>query len=157
MIRSVGVLLALAGCTKSVATAAGGADDPALLTALFLDARSIEARLAHDFACAGIENAGTEEDPPAMVLNALRQRLKTPVFAQSACRRDERTSLVVAEGASGNGTWLTIGDVACASRRRCSATVSYYVGNQGAGGREVVAERHTAGWRVTRSGRTWIS
>ena len=157
MIRSLGLMLLLAGCTKSVEITAGAAEDPALMTALFLDARAIEPQLADDFACAGVESAGIEEDPPSTVLNSLRNRLKTRVFAQSACRRDEKTSLVAVEGESGRGTWLTVGDISCTDQRLCSATVSYYVANQGAGGREVVAERTAAGWRVTPSGRMWVS
>ena len=156
MIKELVAAAMLGGCAASIVTPAASASDPALLTALFLDARSIEPQLATDFACAGIENAGIEEDPPATVLAALRDRLKVPVLPQSACRRDETTSLVVGEGATGSGTWLTIGDIGCAAGR-CSATVSYYVANQGAGGRDVTAERTPSGWRISPTGRMWIS
>jgi hypothetical protein len=128
-----------------------------LSAALFLDARSIEPGLAKDFTCAGIEGAGTEEDPPTAVLALIRERLGVPVLPQSACRRDERTSLVVGDRVTGSGTWLTIGDVGCVSPDRCRATVSYYVANQGAGGREVTAERTASGWRVHATGNSWIS
>jgi hypothetical protein len=156
MRRALLAALMLSGCVRAT-PAAAPLEDPSLLTALFLDARSMEPQLANDFACAGIENAGTEEDPPTSVLALLRQRLGSPVIPQSACRRDERTSLVVAEGQKGSGTWLTIGGVGCDRVDRCTATVSYYVANQGAGGRDVIAERTGSGWRIIPTGRMWIS
>ena len=157
MIRALGLLTILAGCAPTDVSNVAPAEDPVLLTELFLDARSIEPQLAKDFACVGIENAGWEEDPPRSVIDGLRARLGVPVVPQSQCRRDEETSLVVSEGATGSGIWLTVGRIDCASARRCSATVSYYVANQGAGGRDLMLERTRGGWRLTPTGRSWIS
>lgn len=127
------------------------------MIALFLDARSIEPQLANDFACLGIEDAGWEGDPPKAVQQAVRDRLRVPVFPRSRCRRDEQTGRVIADGAAGEGTWLTIGSIDCANSNRCTATVSYYVANMGAGGRGVTATRKGNGWQVQTNGSSWIS
>jgi hypothetical protein len=151
-------LLLVAACARSIGpVGADPATDVALLAALFADARSIESQLADDFACAGIETAGTEEDAPPAVIAELERRLRTPVFPATQCTRDEQTGRVLAPGASGEGTWLTIGDIACSSAVRCTAKVSYYVANMAAGGRDVIAERTAGGWKITPTGVMWIS
>ena len=126
------------------------------MVGLFAHARSIEPELANDFACAGIEDAGIEEDPSPALIAKLRAQLGTPVYPASQCRRAEDSTVAVS-GAKGEGTWLTIGDISCSDWHRCTASVSYYVANQGAGGREVDAERTGSGWRVKPTGRMWIS
>ena len=60
-------------------------------------------------------------------------------------------------GARGEGTWLSISALACPDPARCTATVGYYVANMGSGGRDVIAERTSAGWRIIPTGRMWIS
>ena len=153
------LLLLLSGCAAASSPPLRVAEaDTELMLALFLDARSIEAQLADDFACAGIEDAGTERDPPAEVTAALGRRLGVPVFPMSQCSLSEESSQVLGpRGTAGEGTWLTIGDIACSNPDRCTATVSYHVANLAAGGRDVVAERTAAGWRITPTGSMWIS
>lgn len=157
MISRAFPLLLVAGCATVAPVPTDPSTDLDLLTALFADARSIEAQLADDFACAGIIKGGTEEDASPELLERLKDRLGTPVYPASQCRRADDSGIVSAPGATGEGTWLNVRDLACSSPTRCTAKVSYYVANMAAGGREVSAEFRNGAWVITPSGAMWIS
>ncbi|HET9810711.1 MAG TPA: hypothetical protein VFP53_03320 [Sphingomicrobium sp.] len=131
--------------------------DPHLLALLFADARSMEAGQADDFACVSLKEGRVDHDPPASTVTELSAQWRIPVVPGSRCRLGGSGDFVVAPGTTGTGKWLRVTNFQCSDARHCTADVSYYVANLGAGGRSVTIERTAAGWRVTPSGMMWIS
>jgi hypothetical protein len=150
-------LLVLTACAPVSTSTVAPQGDPHLLALLFDDARSIEAQLARDFACVSLRNGGAESDPSQAVIDQLSGRWNIPVFAGSRCRVVDDTGVVAAPGAAGSGKWLRVSNFECRDADHCTADVSYYVANLGAGGRTVAVERSVSGWRLTPTGPMWIS
>ncbi|HKX92681.1 MAG TPA: hypothetical protein VJM15_09695 [Sphingomicrobium sp.] len=146
----------LAGCAPLADPRSPPTSDEHLIALLFEDARSIENQLARDFACVSLRYGVADRDPPPGVIDALRSRWKVPVVAGSRCSIGE-ASTVAAPGVTGTGKWLRITNFQCPDADHCTADVSYYVANLGAGGRSVAIERTRSGWRITPTGAMWIS
>ena len=131
--------------------------DSALLAALFEDARLIEKGLGPDFACVSVHSGQNQGDPDSAVVALLAGRWKIPVIPGSRCEIKEDSSLVVTPGIGGTGKWLRVINLQCAGPNHCNADVGYYVANMGSGGRGVTAARTSSGWKITPTGRVWIS
>ena len=153
----VALLFVLSACATVADHRDSRVDDPRLLALLFEDARSIEGHLARDFACVSLRQGTVDRDPPASLIAYLAARWDVPVVAGSQCTLAGEGESVVAPGTKGTGKWLRVANLACRDARHCTADVSYYVANLAAGGRSVIIEGTTAGWRVTPTGSMWIS
>ncbi|HUP67053.1 MAG TPA: hypothetical protein VM145_02440 [Sphingomicrobium sp.] len=147
----------LAACAPVQAPAVSPQADVQMLALLFDDARSIEAQIAGDFACVSLRQGAGDLDPPQAVIDDLAKRWKVPVVAGSRCSVTGGGDTVAAPGVSGTGKWLRIAKFECRDSNHCTADVSYYVANLGAGGRRLAIERTSRGWRLTPSGVVWIS
>ena len=148
---------ALSACVPVSDRTVSPIGDLQLLALLFDHARAIEGQLACDFACVSLRQGGLESDPPEPLIDDLAKRWSVPVIAGSRCSLTGDGDTVAAPGVTGSGKWLRVANLECADARRCTADVSYYVANLGAGGRSVVIERAGSGWRITPSGAMWIS
>lgn len=158
MMRSMLVMaVALAACAPVTEPIMPPEHDIGLLAMLFEDARSIEKQLAPDFACVSLRPDNLDFDPPAAVVDSLAHSWKIPVVPGSQCRILGEGEGVAAPGMSGTGKWLRVTKLECQDPNHCTADVSYYVANLGAGGRSVVLERSSDGWRLTPTGAMWIS
>jgi hypothetical protein len=151
------LLLAVGACAPVARQAVSPEKDPNLLALLFDDARAIERQLAGDFACVSLRQGNSDSDPPRAVIDELASRWKVPVIPGSRCSVSGGGDTVSAPGVTGSGKWLRVANLQCTAADRCTADVSYYVANLAAGGRGVVIERTSSGWRITPSGSMWIS
>jgi hypothetical protein len=151
------IALGASACAPVGQTSGPPSRDEVLLTMLFEDARSIEQQLAPDFSCVSLRAGNVDTDPPLTVIDALAKRWRSPVLPGSKCKIVEDGAAVSAPGVSGSGKWLRIAKLQCPSADHCTADVSYYVANLGAGGRGVAIDRTSAGWKITPSGAMWIS
>ena len=157
-VTCAGAALLLAACAATPPVSpVSPAEDLRLLTQLFEQARAMEQHLAPDFACVSMRDGSTDRDPSQALVQELVARWAIPVFPGSHCSLAGGGDTVSAPGAGGEGKWLRVSNFACADDNHCSADVSYYVANLGAGGQSVTMERTSGGWRITPSGMTWIS
>jgi hypothetical protein len=142
--------LALLACTAAQDRLADPGSDIALLEAVYrhqmANNASSQSR-GSPLYCLARDGRERRDPPPALLARFVSGAPKVLPF--SACRIDQRSSLVTDPVTHATGLILSISDIRCRSAYYCKVAGGYYEANQSASGNTYTVEKKAGRWLVT--------